>query len=240
MPRTKVTPGNCSKRSSSSASTWRGASFRWWATSDIVSPSRSRAFLSSAPTGSVILPPLQRLVFGRPGETPAQLVGVALLGHALAQVPLDAQCQPERLRGRRDELVVTRDQLARLLVAALPVADLAELEQRRRLVGVELQRPLEVILCVLGIVDAQGANAGGGIRAPWHGVERILHRLHEVADALLLPPRLAQEPAVVVVDVGIVRRNAQRTLEAVLRLPVLAQLHVDQAVEPIRGCIRLV
>src|SRR3954453_114839 len=208
MPRTKVTPGSCSKRSSSSASTWRGASFRWWATSDIVSPSRSRAFLSSAPTGSVILPPLQRLVFGRPGETPAQLVGVALLGHALAQVPLDAQCQPERLRGRRDELVVTRDQLSRLLVTALPGGAFAELEEGRRLVGVELQRPLEVILGLLGIVEAQAAQAGRGIRAPRHGVERILHGLHEVAHALLLPPGLAEEPAVVVVDVRIIRRNA--------------------------------
>src|SRR4051812_13194796 len=217
MPRTKVIPGSCAKRSSSSASTWRGASLRWCATSETVSPCSSRARFSSAPTASVILPPLQRLVFGRPGEAPAQLIGVALLGDAFAEAPLDTQCEPERLRGRGDELVVARDQLARLVDAALAITDFAELEQRRGLVRVELQRALEKILRLPGVVHAQAAKARGRVRSPGRRVERVFHRLHEVAQPVLLAAVLAEEPAEVMVDVRIVRRETQRSLVALLR-----------------------
>src|SRR5918911_4266242 len=210
MPRANVTPGSCSKRSSSIASTCRGAILRWCATSEIVSPCSSRARLSSAPTGSVILPPLQRLIFGRPREAPAQLVGIALFGDPFAEAPLDAQREPERLRGWRDELVVTRDELTRLLDLALAVTDVAQLQERGGLVRVEPQGALEEILGILGVVQAQAANARRRIPAPRRGVERVLHRLHEVAHALLLAAVLAQKPAVVMVDVRIVRRETQR------------------------------
>src|SRR3954467_8937501 len=98
MPRTKVPPGRSSKRSCSSASSCRGANLRLCATSLIESPCASRAAFRQAPTSaaiaSVILASLQRLILGRVREAPAQLVGVALLGGALAALALDAQGQP--------------------------------------------------------------------------------------------------------------------------------------------------
>src|SRR4051812_16408962 len=113
MPRTKVPPGKRSKRSCSSASIWRGANLRLWATSATDSPCASRAAFRLEPTDSVILASLQRLVLGRIREAPAQLVGVALLGRALATLALYAQGQPQRFRARRHELVITRNKPAR-------------------------------------------------------------------------------------------------------------------------------
>src|SRR3954469_22554867 len=106
MPRTKVPPGKSSKRSCSSASICRGANLRLWATSATERPCVSRAAFRLAPTGSVILTSLQRLVFGRVREAPAQLVGIALLGRALATLALYAQGQPQRFGARRHELVI--------------------------------------------------------------------------------------------------------------------------------------
>src|SRR5262249_16687733 len=113
MPRTKVPPGSSSKRSRSSASSWRGANLSCCATSVSARPRASLAAASSAPTPlaaiSVKLASLQRLVFLRGREAPAQLVGVGLLGDALAGLALDAQREPERLGVRRQQLVVARD-----------------------------------------------------------------------------------------------------------------------------------
>src|SRR5947209_1560650 len=100
MPRAKVPPGSRSKRSCSSA---------------------SRALFSSAPTASVIFAPLQPLVFARGGEAPAQLVGIALLGDAFAQLALYAQGEPQRFGVRRHELVIARNQLARVVNISLAV-----------------------------------------------------------------------------------------------------------------------
>src|SRR2546423_15060243 len=140
MPRANVPPGRRSKRSCSSASSWRAANFSCCATSLRSSPRSSRARCSSPPTlkaTSVIVATLQRAVLGRAGIAPAQLVCVALLGNALAEPALDAQREPQRLGRRRRNLVEVADQLARALDIALPVADLAELEQRVGLVGLD-------------------------------------------------------------------------------------------------------
>src|SRR5512134_1686953 len=154
MPRVKVAPGSASYCSCSRASSWRGANLSCCATSATASPRASRAAASSRPTpvASVIPPLQQRLVFGRGGVAPAQLVGVGLLLKALAQAALDAHCEPQRFGARRDELVVARDELARLADVALPVADLAELQERRRLVGLEREGALEVGLGLLDLV----------------------------------------------------------------------------------------
>src|SRR2546426_4149896 len=145
MPRAIVGPGSRSKRSFSSDSIWRGANFSCCATSSVVSPRASRACFSSAPTpiSEVTTPlaallkiaPLQRLVFRRARIAPSQLVGVALLGDALAGLALDPQRQPQRFGAGIGQLVVSGNQLARLLDLALAVADLAEIDQRRGLVG---------------------------------------------------------------------------------------------------------
>src|SRR5438270_643717 len=127
MPRTKVPPGRRSKRSSSSASICRGANFRLCATSAIDRPRSSRLALRMAPTESVILSPLQRLVLGRVREATAQLVGVALLGHALAELALDFHREPERFGIRRHELVITRNKAPRLFNIPLPIPNLTEL-----------------------------------------------------------------------------------------------------------------
>src|SRR5919197_3180162 len=238
MPRTRGPPGSASKRPASSASTCRGASLSWCATSETVSPSASRALLSSAPTASVILTPLQRLVLRRAGEAAPELVAIALLGAALAEPALDAQCEPQRLGARRHELVVLRDELARVLRPALPVADLAKLEQRRRLVGIELQRALEKVLRVFHVVLAQAALPRRRVRAPRRLVERVLHRLHEMLDALLRAPVLAEEISVVMVDVRVVWRKTQSALEIVLRERVFLELLIDEAVEPVGWRVR--
>src|ERR671937_1390611 len=238
MPRTNVPPGSASKRPASSASTWRGASLSWCATSETVSPSASRALLSSAPTASVILAPLQRLVLGRAGEAAPELVGIALLGDALAEPALDTQREPQRFGARRHELVVPRDELARVLRPALPVADLAQLEQRRRLVGIKLQRALEKVLRVFDVVLTQAAQPRRRVRAPRRRVERLLHRLHEMLDALLCAPVLAEEISVVMVDVRVAWRKTQPALEVVLRERVFLELLIDEAVEPVRRRVR--
>src|SRR5829696_9343699 len=144
MPRAKVAPGRASKRSCSSASSWRGANLRLWATSASARPRASRAAASSWPTpvmatASVILASLERLVFGGVRIAPAQLGGEGLLGDALAQAALDAHREPQRLGAGRVDLVVARHQAARLPHAALAVADLPQAEQRVRLVGLELE-----------------------------------------------------------------------------------------------------
>src|SRR5260221_86214 len=210
MPRTKVPPGSRSKRSCSRASSWRGANLSCCATSETDMPRASRALFSSAPTASVIFPPRQRLVLARGGEAPAQLVGVALLGDAFAELALYTQGQPQRFRIRRHQLVIARNQLARVVNIPLAIADLTELEKRRRLVGIELQGTLEEFFGVLDVVGAHAAHAGRGVRAPRRGVQRIAQRLQEVADRILLPPAVAKEPAEIVVDLRIVRRHRRQ------------------------------
>src|SRR3954469_2761672 len=144
MPRTKVPPGSSSKRSASSASSWRCPNFSCCATCVTASPCSSRARLSSGPAPalgpaplwtSVKVPPLQCLELRGARETPAQLVGERLLGDALAEPALDAQREPQRFRGRLHHLVVARHELPRRDHVALVVADLAQLQQRARLVG---------------------------------------------------------------------------------------------------------
>src|SRR5438067_6430699 len=216
MPRAKVPPGRRSKRSCSSASSWRGANLSCCATSETDRPRASRAFFSSAPTASVIFTSLQPLVLARAGKAPAQLVGIALLGDALAELALYAQGQPQRFGVRRHQLVITRNQLARVVNIALAIADLAELQKRRRLVGVELQRALEKLLRVLDVVRAHAAHARRGVGTPWRGIQRIAQRLQKVADRIGLAAALAQEPSEIVIDLRVVRRKAQRTLEVLL------------------------
>src|SRR5687767_13345301 len=238
MPRAKVAPGRCSKCSASSASSWRGANLRLCATSLSASPCASRAAASSRPTpvitASVILAFEERLVFRRLRIAAAQLVGEALLRESLAEPALDAQRKPQRLGARRHDLVVLGDELARLADPALTVADLAEVKQRGRLVGVELERTLEERLGFFHLVDSQRARARGRVRAPRRRVERIADRLQEILDRCRLAPGLAQEPAVVVVEVGVVRRQAQRALEARLGALVFLELHIDQAEHAVR------
>src|SRR2546425_4104686 len=182
MPRTKVPPGSRSKRSCSSASSCRGANFNCCATSEIDSPRASRAAFSPAPmdslvASSVIFPPLQRLVFARAREAPAQLVGVALLGDALAQFAFYAQSEPQRFGAWRHQLVITRNELARVADITLPIADLAELQQGGRLIGIELERALEEFLGVLDVVAAHAAYTGGRVGTPGRLVEGIAQRL---------------------------------------------------------------
>jgi hypothetical protein len=77
-----------------------------------------------------------------------------LLGGSLAELALDAQCEPQRLRTRFAELVVARHEAPRLVHLALLVADLAQIDQRCRLVGLEAQRSLEELLGLLGVLRA--------------------------------------------------------------------------------------
>src|SRR5262245_29322468 len=101
MPRAKLPPGRSSKRSASSASSWRTPNLSCCATSVSPSPRSSRAAASSAPTplaeASLILAALQLAELLRGGVAPPQLRGVALLGHLLAGPALDAQREPQRL-----------------------------------------------------------------------------------------------------------------------------------------------
>src|SRR5579862_581660 len=209
MPRAKVPAGSSSKRSCSSVSIWRTENFSCCATSARDNRSPARACASSSPTPlpgstpSVIVPALQRLELARGGVAPPQLVAGGRLRKAVAELVLDAHHEPQRFRRRLDDLVVLAHQLARLLEAALAVADQAQLQQRGRIVGVQLQRALEEILRVLDVVLAHRADAGCGIRPPWRLVQRVAHGLHEVLDRLVFLTGLAQKPAVVVVDVGI-------------------------------------
>src|SRR5262245_35589794 len=159
MPRAKVPPGRSPKRSASSASSWRRPNLSCCATSGSPRPRSWRAAASSAPTpvpapapSLFILAALHLAELLRLREAPAQLRGVALLGDALPLPALDAQREPERLGVRRHQLVVARHQRARILDPALPVADLAERQQRHRVVGLQAQRALEELLRVLDVL----------------------------------------------------------------------------------------
>src|SRR5690349_21086837 len=163
MPRAKVPPGRRSKRSCSSASSWRGANLSCCATSESARPRASRARCSSAPTLSalsVIGPLLQGACLGRPGEAPAQLLGIAALGEPVACAALDPHAEPQRFRALALHLVVAVHEAARLVDAPLPIADGGELERRGRLVGLQAQRPLEELVGVLDVVLAQAAQPG--------------------------------------------------------------------------------
>src|SRR6185503_13635917 len=185
MPRAKVAPGSAVNCSCSSASSWRGANLSCCATSASASPRASRAAASSWPTPvratavtlSVKLTSLESLVLRRFRITAPQLIGERLLLHLLAQTALDPQREPQRLRSRGHQLVVARHQLARLADVALPVADQAEADERRGLVGLERQGALEERLGVLELLELQGADPRRGVRAPRGGIERIADRL---------------------------------------------------------------
>src|SRR3954470_7082028 len=177
---------------------------------------------------------LQGLVFRRAREAPPQLVGIALLRHALARLAFDPHRKPERLGTGRSELQMTRDELARVLHVALSVSDLAELQERGRIIGIELEGAHEKVFGFLAILHALATDARRGVRAPRRGVERIADGLQEVADRLLLAAAVAEEPAIGMVDLRVVRRKAQRTLEALLGLDRLLQLRIDQAVHVVR------
>src|SRR5688572_24328227 len=99
MPRAIVGPGSRSKRSSSRDSSRR----------------------APMPVRSVKAAPLQRLVLRRAGESAPQLVGVGLLRYAAAELALDAQREPQRLRARLTKLVVARNEAPRLVHLALLV-----------------------------------------------------------------------------------------------------------------------
>src|SRR5688572_20924372 len=236
MPRAMVAPGSASKFSCSSASSCRGANLSCCATSARASPRASRAAASSCPTpvSSVIGSPLQRLVLGRLRIAPAQLVGERLLLQPVAELALDAQREPQRLRARIDQLIVARDELASVAHVALAVADLAEVEERRWLVGLEPQRALEKRLGVLRLRGLQAAYTCRRIGAPRRRIERVADRVQEILDRRRFAPGLAQEPAVVVVDVGVVGREPQGPLEALLGAGGFLELHVDQAVHAVR------
>src|SRR5688500_10442524 len=244
MPFANVAPGRAPNCSCSSASSWRGANLSCCATSASARPRASRAAASSCPTpvrtASVILAALQRLIFLRLGKAAAQLIGIRLLLHPLAHPALDAHREPQRLGGRRHQLVVARNQLARLADVALAVADLTEADERRGLVGLELERALEERLGIRELVHPQRADAGGRVRAPRRGVKRVADRLQEVLHRGRLAPGLAEEPAEIVIDVGVVRRQAQRALEALLGASLFLHLHVDQAVHAVRRRVVLV
>src|SRR3954468_23572704 len=230
MPRAMVGPGSSSKRSASSDSIWRGMNFSCCATSASVRPCAWRASASALPTpSSVKLPSLERLVLSGVREAAPQLVGVAHFGGALAAAALDTHREPERFRGRRDELVMPRNEAARFGHVALAIADLAHLQEGSRIVRIEPQRALEELLRVLHVPGAQAALARRRIRAPRRRVKRVANRLQEVFDRIGLALRLAEEPAVVVVDVRIVRRKAQRSLKVVLREAVFLQVLVHDA-----------
>src|SRR4051794_19540557 len=204
MPRAKVPPGSESNLSSSSASRWRGANLSCWATSARASPRDVRAWTSASPTPhatpSVKVASLQRLVLGRAGEVAAQLAGVARFRKAIAHLALDAQGEPHRLGRRPYELVVVGDEPSCLVHAALPVADGAHLQERRRIFRLQLQRALKQVFRLDQIVGPQRALARGRVGAPRRRIKRIADRLQEVLDRGLLTARLAKEPAVVVVD----------------------------------------
>src|SRR5512135_562429 len=217
MPRANVPPGRRSKRSCSSASSWRAPNLSCWATSSIVSPrtARSRARISPIPSSRgisssrpstmlVIGAALQKPVLGRSRKVPAQLVGVARFGDGIAKLALDAQRQPKRLGGRGHAPVVAQRVPPSLLHVALPVADQPHLQQGARIVWLHAQRLLDELLRIVQLALAQRANSGRRIRAPGCRIERIADCPLEVADRFGLAPRLAQEPAVVVVDIGVV------------------------------------
>src|SRR6185436_14053411 len=150
MPRANVPLGRASKRSCSIASICRAANLSCCATSAIDRPSAVRAAASSAPTpagaagsatasvasaASVILSALQLLVFARGGKTPPQLVCKVRFRGSFPELSLDAQREPQGLCRRLHDPIVAADELARVLEAALAVADLAQLQQGARLVG---------------------------------------------------------------------------------------------------------
>src|SRR5215213_9538487 len=168
MPRANVPPGKSPKRSASSASSWRMPNFSCWATSGRPRPRSCRAAASSAPTpraasgappstasGTLLkLASLQLAELVRCRVPAPQLRGIALLGAALTRLALDAQGEPERLGARRRHLVEALDECARVVHAALLVADLAKLQQRARLVGFHLERALEKFVGVRGVLQA--------------------------------------------------------------------------------------
>src|SRR4029077_20958742 len=92
---------------------------------------------------------LQVLILLRSGKAPAQLIGVARRGGGVSKLALDPHRQPERLRRRLGELVVASDEDARRVELAAPVLELREVDQRRVVVRVELERALEVFVGVL-------------------------------------------------------------------------------------------
>src|SRR5581483_11193801 len=91
---------------------------------------------------------------------------------------------------------------------------------------VEVERVLRILLL--------HAPGGEGVRLLRPRIERIAHGVHEVAHRLVLAAGPAQEPAVVVVGVGVVRIDAQRALERALGVGVLAQIHLHQAEDVVR------
>src|SRR5512147_1904656 len=124
MPRAKVPPGRRCSSPVSNASSCRGANFNCRAACSRVRPAAWRARASVANAVSLILAALQRLRLARGREAAPQLVRVGELGGALAEVALDAQGEPQRLRGRLDQIGVAREELARLAVPSLPIAQL--------------------------------------------------------------------------------------------------------------------
>src|SRR5262245_6781760 len=174
------------------------------------------------------------LVFGRVRVAATQLRRKALLGQPVAELSLDPQRKPQRFRGRLGhELVVAADELLRLLVATAAVEEVGVRNQRLEVVRVEAHRPVEVLGRFGGVLLLHAA-AGGGVGLGRSRVERAFQRVHEPLERLVLAPGLAQKPAVVVVEVGILRRELQPPLEARFGGGVVAQVHVHQPLHVVR------
>ena len=119
----------------------------------------------------------------------------------------------------------------------------AELKNAREALGLTVSEVAHQLKLAPRQVEALEAGRfdalpGRGIGAPRRLVERVLHRLHEMLDALLCAPVLAEEISVVMVDVGVVWRKTQPALEVVLRERVFLELLIDEAVEPVGRRVR--
>src|SRR5512143_3790852 len=100
-----------------------------------------------------------------------------------------------------------------IMKVAAFVAEAGQLIEGLGVASVCGHRLLEVVRRGSIVLQLKRAQTRVRVRFGRRSVERILDGGHIMLDSILLPPDGAQEPAVVVVGLGIVRGQTQRALK---------------------------
>mmetsp|Transcript_23235 Transcript_23235/g.55055 ORF Transcript_23235/g.55055 Transcript_23235/m.55055 type:complete len:421 (-) Transcript_23235:49-1311(-) len=254
--RVKVASGRSSKRSASSASSLAWGTLSMTASAAICRPRCWRAALSQAPallalrsvarpSGmdsiislllspqlrlSVVATRVQRLGLGRLGEFAAQLLADLVDRVGIAEPALDTQLQPQALRIELLGLLVDPLHIeARTFQLVVAVQDLGQVDRDRRIAGIELEGTDQRLLGHEIAARAGLADALDQQRARRRPVARLRQGLVEQRIGGSPAFLLADEPAVVVQGVGVIRIDRQRTPEGLLRELVFAHRAVHQA-----------
>ena len=179
----------------------------------------------------------QTRCLGRLRVAPAQLIDQLVgIGRVVAQTS-HANALPQRLsRGLVGGQQAVGIELGAIVGAAFQV-QLGQVVHGHGVGRIHLERAQQIALGAALVTHLHQADAGVVQRLGRRGVGVIGSRHVEVTDGFTLTARLAQVPAVVVVQLGILRRQLQALTEVGVGLLGIVHGRIDQTAHAMSGCV---